>query len=76
MNLDERVIRKRVVRKGRWVIVKKTDRKGYKIKDGKEVRMTPSEIRNRRRSARRAARKRKSKTSSMIRKRLRSMNKY
>lgn len=74
--LNERVVRKKVVRLGRWKIVKRTDKPNYKIVKGREVRMKPQEIIRRKKSARKAARKRRAKMGSIQRKRSRSMRKY
>ena len=71
--LKESMIRKRVVRNGIFKIVKTSDRKGYKIVNGTEKMMSPDEVRKRKKSARKAARKRKSKQSQINNKRKRSM---
>lgn len=61
--LNERRYRKKVLRNGKLIWKWKTDRPRYKIVDGKEVRMKQSEMRARKRSARRGKRKRKAKSS-------------
>lgn len=74
-NTNEGVIRKKVVRGGKKMIVKKSSKAGYKLKDGKEVKMSPKEIRNRIKSAKKASKKRKAKSAGMARKRKISMKK-
>ena len=74
-DVDEAVKRKRVVRGGKVQLKKKTDKPGYKVKGGKEVRMTPQEIMRRKRAAKKASLKRKSKKSVSSRKRVRSVAK-
>ena len=53
--LDEKVITKRVIRNGRSVLVRKSDKKGYKIdpKTGREVRMSAAERKKRSDAAKR-----------------------
>lgn len=68
--IQEAIKYKKVVRKGKVINRKKTtDKPGYKIdpKTGKEVRMTPQEIRNRKKAAKKAAKKRKGKKSQTTR---------
>lgn len=72
---NESVIRKRVVRNGKKMIIKKSSKPGFKLVGGKEVKMTPKEIRNRIKSAKIASKKRKSKKSQSNRKRLISLSK-
>jgi len=77
--ITEMMQRERVVRKGQWKIRYTTDREGYKILNNeegrREVKMSPSEIRKRKRAGKRAARKMKSKMASINAKRKRSMAK-
>ncbi|MFW6281342.1 MAG: hypothetical protein ACOC1O_00930 [bacterium] len=79
--LIERLIRKKVVRKGKPQIKYVTDKDGYKVKYdsksgiAKEVRMSPREIRRRMLSAIKASRKRKGKQAQANRKRKLSNNK-
>jgi len=74
-DIDEAVRRKRVVRGGKVMIKKKTDKSGYKVKNGKEVRMTSQERMKRKRASIKAARKRKGRQSMIQKKRKRSMTK-
>jgi hypothetical protein len=68
------VQRERVVRGGKKV--RKLKRKpGYKVKNGRYVKISSSEKRKRSRGAKKGARKRKSQKSSIERKRKRSMKK-
>ncbi len=79
--LEERVVRKRVVRKGKRVLKYTTNREGYKVVrdtrtgNKKEVRITPQERMKRKRSAKIGARKAKGKSKTAARKRLRSISK-
>ena len=74
-NILERVRRKRVVRKGKVKWRKYSTREGYKVVDGKEVRISPRERRRRKLSQRKAAVKRRSKRARANRVRKRSMKK-
>lgn len=74
-NIVERVRRKRVVRKGKVKWRKYSTREGYKVVDGKEVRISPRERRRRKLSQRRASVKRRSKRARANRVRKRSMRK-
>lgn len=71
--LNERAYRKKVLRNGKLVWKWKTDRYGYKIIDGKEVKMSASELRARKKGAKKGARKRKATKSSFLRKLKKSM---
>ena len=71
--LDEKR-KERVVRGGKRTKKLKC-KKGYKAVNGKCVRMSSSERRVRSKAAKKASRKRRSKTSSITRKRKRSMRK-
>lgn len=74
--LGEGLVRKKVVRNGKKMIIKKSNKMGYKVnKDGKEVRMNPKEVRNRMIAAKKGARKRKGKQAGADRKRKRSLAK-
>jgi len=78
-NILEAITRDRVVRDGKWKIKYSSDKDGYKIvnKNGvrHEVRISPEEMRKRKRAAKRAARKRKAMKSKISAKRKRSMAK-
>jgi len=74
-DVDESVVRKRVVRGGQILIKRKSSKPGYKIKHGKEVRMAAQEIMKRKRASIKAARKRKGKMSMIQKKRQRSIMK-
>lgn len=75
--MTERLIKKKVIRNGKRQIKWKSDRPGYKVvRDGnrvKEVKMSPTEIRMRKKQQKIAARKRKRTSSQSSRKRKRSM---
>jgi len=73
---SEAIIRKFAIRGGKKVKIKTSNKPGYKIVGGKEVRMSPKEIRSRKISAKKAARKLKSKSKSIARKRQRSTKKH
>ena len=73
--LSETVRKKRVVRQGKRVVKKVTDKPGYRIQNGREVRMSTSEKRKRAISQRKAARKRKPQQKAAERKRKRSIRK-
>lgn len=66
--VTEAIERKKVVRKGKVIKKKVSTKPGYRIdKDGREVRMTPEEIRKRERGAKKAAKKKKGKRSQTAR---------
>jgi len=73
--MDESLVRKKIVRNGKVLIKKKSNKAGYKVKDGKEVRMSPQEMRKRAKAQKRASRKRKAKSSQASRKRKLSIKK-
>lgn len=73
--MDEAAVRVAMIRKGKRVVKRRSNRSGYKIVKGREVRMSPAEQRARKRAQRKAARKRRSKRTSTARKRSRSMRK-
>lgn len=75
LDLLEMVTRKVVWRAGKRMVKKVTEREGYKIQDGQEVKMTVREMIKRRKATKRAARKRKSKEQQITRKRERTMMK-
>jgi hypothetical protein len=58
-SIVEKVVRKKVIRGGKKVIVKKSSLPGYEIKNGKEVRKTQAKTIQRSRSQRKASIKRK-----------------
>lgn len=72
-DMDERVVKKKVIRNGKKVIIKKSDKAGYKIDNGKEVKMKSGEIRKRAKSAKKASKKRKANKASIQRKRKKSI---
>ncbi len=59
----------KVVRGGKVIVKKKSTKKGYKIVDGQEVKMDPTELKARKKGAKKAAKKRKAKQSQTNRKR-------
>ncbi|RLD64514.1 MAG: hypothetical protein DRJ01_00340 [Bacteroidetes bacterium] len=75
----EMIKKERVVRGGNWKTKYSSTKKGYKIKnkDGQrtEVKMSTSEIKKRKRAARKAAKKNKGKAAQIAAKRRRSMAK-
>lgn len=73
--LVEVVTRNIVWRDGKRLVKKQTDRPGYKVQDGQELKMTTREQIKRRKAAKRTARKNKSKQQMIIRKRERTMQK-
>ena len=75
LDLLEMVTRKVVWRAGNRMVKKVTEREGYKIQDGQEVKMTVREMIKRRKATKRSARKRKSKEQQITRKRERTMMK-
>jgi hypothetical protein len=77
--IDEKITKRKVIRKGKKVIKYKTNKEGYKvvIKDGKpkEVRLKPAEKRRRKIASRKSQRKMKGKRAAMARQRKRSLRK-
>jgi len=75
----EAIERERVVRKGKWKVKYSSTREGYRVlnNDGvrKEIKMSPEEIRKRKRSGKKAARKMKGKMAQINARRKRSMAK-
>ena len=71
----EALKKKIVYRGGKKIILKKTNKKGYKVVDGKEVKMSAKEKLNRKKAAKKAARKRKSGSAAAAKKRARTMKK-
>ena len=71
----ETIKKVKVVRDGKKKIIKKTDRDGYKIVDGKEIKMSPKELKNRSKSAKKGAKKAKTKSSHANMQRKKSMKK-
>ena len=71
----EALKRKIVFRAGKKIILKKTDKKGYKVVDGKEVKMSAQEKKNRKLAAKKAAKKRKAGSAKAVKKRMKSMKK-
>jgi len=72
---SEAVKTKMVVRGGKKMRKKVTDKKGFKMVGGKEVKMGAKEMMARKKAAKVAARKRKSKGASIAKKRAISMKK-
>lgn len=72
--LQEKIVRKKVVRNNKVQIIKKSDKKGYKVQDGKEVRQSSKERIARRKAAKIRGRRMKTDRTA-IRKRLRSAKK-
>ena len=72
---SEGIKSKMVVRGGKKMRKKVTDKKGYKMVGGKEVKMKSDEIRARAKAGKVAARKRKSKGAQIAKNRAMSMKK-
>jgi len=74
---EERIIKKKVIRNGKRVIKRTSDKEGFKVvaQNGKfkEVRIKQSEKLKRKKSAKKGARKAKGKAKAAARKRLRSI---
>lgn len=73
--IAERLVKKFVIRGGKKVRIKRTDRAGYTTQDGKEKRMGSKERRIRKISQRKASRKRRAKLAGALRRREKSMRK-
>jgi len=73
LELLETVTRNVVWRDGKRLVKKQTDKVGYKMEDGSEIKMTTREQIKRRKAAKRTARKNKAKMNQIIRKRARTM---
>ena len=71
----EALKKKIVFRGGKKLVLKKTDKKGFKVVDGKEVKMSPREIKNRKLAAKKAARKRKAGSAKAVKLRAKAMKK-
>lgn len=75
--ISERLIKKKVIRNGKKQIKWKSDRPGYKVvRDGnrvKEVKMSPTEVRMRKKQQKKGARKRKRTSRQAAMKRKRSL---
>ena len=75
----ERLVKKKVIRKGKKLIKWKTDKDGYRVQmikgRPKEVRMDAKEKLTRKKSAKKTARKNKSKKAQMSRSRSKSLKK-
>jgi len=69
----EALKKKIVFRGGKKLVLKKTDKKGFKVVDGKEVKMSPKEIKNRKLAAKKSAKKRKATSAQAVKKRMKSM---
>lgn len=76
VEISEKILKRDVVRGGKKKTIKKTDRKGYTIKGGKEVKMSPDMIRKQKIAAKKRSKTMKSKSkSTSTQKRKRSMQK-
>ena len=71
----EALKKKVVFRGGIKVVLKKTDKKGFKVVGGKEVKMDAKEKMNRKKAAKKGAMKRKSGSAAAAKKRAKSMRK-
>ena len=71
----EALKKKIVFRGGKKLVLKKTDKKGFKVVDGKEVKMSAQEKKNRKLAAKKAAKKRKAGSAKAVKKRMKSMKK-
>lgn len=71
--LDEKLELKKVVRGGKIVRLKKSDREGYKTVNGKEVKMTKAEKKRRKKGAKLAKKKRSTKMATIIKHREKSL---
>jgi hypothetical protein len=71
----EALKKKIVFRGGKRMVLKKTDKKGYKVVGGKEVKMSAKEKMNRKKAAKKGAMKRKSGFAAAAKKRAKSMKK-
>ena len=71
----EALKKKIVFRGGKRMVLKKTDKKGYKVVGGKEVKMSAKEKMNRKKAAKKGAMKRKSGSAAAAKKRAKSMKK-
>lgn len=72
-DLSEKITKKKVIRDGKKLIKKTDDREGYKMVDGKSVKMTAQERLKRSKAAKKSAIKRKSTTKQSNLKRKKSM---
>lgn len=70
--LVEKIVKKKVIRDGHKVLKKTSDKEGYRIKDGKEVKMSSQEKLARSKAQKKGAIKRKSSKSSANMKRAKS----
>ena len=75
VEITEALKRKKVVRGGKVVKKKVTDKAGYKIKDNKEVKMSAKEKLARKKGAKRAVIKRRGKGASIARSKKKSLKK-
>ena len=71
----EALKKKIVFRGGKRMVLKKTDKKGYKVVGGKEIKMSAKEKMNRKKAAKKAVMKRKSGSAAAAKKRAKSMKK-
>lgn len=72
-NIDESIRIKKVVRDGKIIIKKYTNRPGYKVVDGREVKISSQEAKNRRLAAKKSHRKRRSTNKNAVKRRHKSM---
>lgn len=75
LELDEKLVRKKVIRDGKKKILKKSDRDGFTIKDGKETKISAQDRLKMSKSQKKAAIKRKSKKATTSIKRKKSIKK-
>lgn len=75
ISLVEKMVRKKVVRDGTKKVLKKSDRDGYKIVDGKEVKISTQERLKMSKAQKKGAIKRKAQKSISNIKRQKSMKK-
>ena len=71
----EALKKKIVFRGGKRIVLKKTDKKGFKVVGGKEVKMKAPERLARRKAMRKVAKKNRAKSGRMAKKRARTMRK-
>jgi len=71
--ISEMVIRKRVVRKGKWKYMKVSTLPGYRVVGGVEKKMNPTEMRKRYKGGRRANKKMRAKRTTINMRRRKSM---
>ena len=73
--INDRIIRKKVIRNGKRVIIKKSDKPGYVIKQGHEVKRNPSDAIRLGKIQKKASKKRRVKSAISKTKRAKSLAK-